>query len=171
MNGQTRRKRIIDILQESRVPVSGTELADKCGVSRQIIVQDIALIRAENKDILSTNKGYILLQSYMGNNEIIEVICVKHDSDKVFEELCIVVDFGGKMLDVFVEHEIYGQIRADLIINNRQDAEEFVQKLNNSSAKPLKELTGGCHYHTIAAPDKKTIERIKDELKEKNILL
>ena len=162
MDGQARRKEIIRILTESEKAVSGTFLAKKCGVSRQVIVQDIALIRAENKNILSTNKGYILFRP--DKKEIFEVICVKHNAAQVYSELCTIVDFGGRVLDVFVEHEIYGQIKADLIINNRRDADEFVQNMNDNNVKPLTMLTDGLHYHTIAAPDRETIEKIKEEL-------
>ena len=60
MTGSERRDQIIKRIQESQVPVSGTQLAKEYEVSRQVIVQDIALIRAAGHKIISTNRGYIL---------------------------------------------------------------------------------------------------------------
>ena len=62
MEGKDRRERLIALLQQADTPISGTELAKQLGVSRQVIVQDVALLRAENCEILSTNKGYLLYQ-------------------------------------------------------------------------------------------------------------
>ena len=59
MDAKTRRKEILNIIKYNMEPVSGSALAKKLNVSRQVIVQDIALLRAENNDIISTHKGYI----------------------------------------------------------------------------------------------------------------
>ena len=53
MDGNKRRQAIIDILKNSLQPVSGTYLAKTLQVSRQVIVQDIALLRAGDYDIYS----------------------------------------------------------------------------------------------------------------------
>ena len=58
--GGKRRDGILSLLEESDTPLSGTELAHRFKVSRQVIVQDIALLRAEDKKILSTYRGYVL---------------------------------------------------------------------------------------------------------------
>lgn len=55
MEGEKRREQLIALLKQADIPVSGTDLAKRLGVSRQVIVQDIALLRAVNKNILSTN--------------------------------------------------------------------------------------------------------------------
>ena len=60
MTGLDRREDIVAQIQKSTVPLSGTKLAAIYKVSRQVIVQDIALIRAAGYDIISTNRGYIL---------------------------------------------------------------------------------------------------------------
>lgn len=171
LDGNARREAILTYLENNTAPVSGTGLAKHFGVSRQIIVQDIALLRAENRNILSTNKGYILFHAQENKNTHTAVIMVKHTAEQTLEEMRAIVDYGGSMLDVFIDHDLYGQIRVDLVINNENDAAEFCEKLKSSKSKPLKELTEGCHYHTINAPSEKALDLIKQELQEKGILI
>ena len=169
-NGNTRRVGIITFLERQSGPVSGSELAKQFGVSRQVIVQDVALLRAENRNILSTNKGYILSHPQEKHKGHTAVIAVKHTAEQTLDEMHSIVDYGGAMIDVFIDHDIYGQIRANLVINDEEDAIEFFNKLNNSKSQLLRELTEGCHYHTITAPSKNTLELIRKELQEKRIL-
>ena len=169
-NGNTRRTGIVSYLARQTEPVSGTELAKQFGVSRQLIVQDIALLRAENRNILSTNKGYVLFHPQEKHNGYTAVITVNHTSDQALEEMLSVVDYGGSMLDVFIDHDLYGQIRANLVINDADDATEFYHKLSQNDTIPLKEFTEGSHYHTISAPSEKTLDLIRKELQEKGIL-
>lgn len=171
LDGEQRREEIIRMLEGSRMPVSGTELAKKLKVSRQVIVQDVALLRAVNKNILSTNKGYILFEPGREAGESKRTVCVRHTTEQVLDEFYTIVDLGGKILDVVVEHELYGQIAVDLIIASRQDADEFYQKMRSNGVKPLKELTEDIHYHTIVAKDDAAMERIEKALKEKDYLL
>ena len=170
-DGNTRRKEIIAYLSTKQEPVNGTELARRFDVSRQVIVQDIALLRAENREILSTNKGYVLYQPIDKRGGCTAVIMTQHTAEQTIEEMRTIVEYGGHMLDVFIDHDLYGQIRADLVINDLEDAEELCRKMENSKSRPLKELTGDCHYHTISAPSEKVIRLIREELKEKGILI
>ena len=169
-DGKERRERIIELLTNTRSPISGTELARQLGVSRQIIVQDIALLRARNREIISTNKGYLLFNS-LGNDGAQAVVMVKHSSDQVYDEFATIVELGGRVLDVSVDHDYYGQIQIDLVINDLNDAKEFIQKMKESNSQPLKCLTGDVHYHTIAAPSEKVLQLIRNELKEKGYLV
>lgn len=171
LDGPARRTAIIDCLKSRTTPVSGTELAKHFGVSRQVIVQDVALLRAENRNILSTNKGYVLFHPQEQRTGCTAVILVKHTAEQTLTEMSSIVDYGGSMLDVFIDHDLYGQIRVDLVINDIRDAEEFCEKMRSSTSKPLKALTEDCHYHTIKAPSEKALELILKELKEKGILL
>lgn len=171
LEGNQRRKAILSYLSSKTSPVSGTELAREFRVSRQVIVQDVALLRAENRDILSTNKGYLLFHPLDSGNRLTEVILVRHTQEQTIEEMRSIVDYGGRMLDVSIDHDLYGQIRVDLVINNLQDAEEFCQKMSHSHSKPLKILTDDCHYHTITVPSQKALAQIRTELSEKGILL
>ncbi len=169
MEGQERREKIIGILKETKEPISGTELAKRLGVSRQVIVQDIALLRAVNKNILSTTKGYILY--YQEKQKVNRCFLVKHTTDQIEDELCAIVDNGGKVLDVIVTHEIYGEISTNLIIKNRQDVYDFVNKVKSKNTIPLKELTDGVHLHTIEADSEEILDNIEKALREKKYLL
>ena len=170
-SAENRRFRILQLLQEHGSPLSGTALARMLGVTRQIIVQDIALIRAENHNILSTNKGYIYRVPGEGDIQPKRVVYVRHTTEEVLTEFLAVLELGGKVLDVAVEHEIYGQIRVDLLIETEQDARDFVDRLSRCKDNPLKVLTDDCHYHTITAPTEKLLDLIEDALKKRGFLL
>ena len=171
MNGEERRRKILQKLQESDTPLSGTALAKAFHVSRQIIVQDIALMRAENYGILSTNKGYLLRSERTESTQPKRVFFVKHTRQQVLEEFRTVLELGGKFLDVAVEHEIYGQICVDLLIETAADAVEFCSKLTTCRDNPLKVLTDDCHYHTVCARSDKLLDFIETELRRKGYLL
>src|SRR5690554_4631292 len=119
MEAKERREKLINILEQSQKPISGSKLAEQLGVSRQVIVQDIALLRASNEKIFSTNKGYLLYRQQ--STKLSRSYLVKHSTQEIEEELCLIVDLGGRILDVGVSHGVYGNISTDLIINNRHD--------------------------------------------------
>lgn len=171
MDGNERRLKLYELLNKEDKPISGTELAKRFGVSRQVIVQDVALMRAEQMEILSTNKGYVLRRKPFKEAEsVVRVFRASHRTEDTLSELFTIVDYGGRLLDVSIEHEVYGEIHVDLIINNRLDAEEFMEALQTSKDQPLKALTNGCHYHTVAADSIKNLDRIEEELRKKGFL-
>lgn len=169
MDGKERREEIIRILTESENAVSGSGLAKRLGVSRQVIVQDIALLRAVNKHILSTTKGYMIY--YQEKQKVNRCFLVKHTTEEIEDELGTIVDNGGKVLDVIVMHEVYGQIQTDLVIKTRQEVYDFVELLQNSKTLPLKELTAGVHLHTVEADSEEILDRIEQKLKNKGYLI
>lgn len=171
MTGDTRRSQILQLLKTQDTPLSGTALANEFHVSRQVIVQDIALMRAENHNILSTNRGYLYRREEAAPSMPKRVFFVRHTPEQVLEEFMTVIDLGGKILDVVVEHEIYGQIRVDLLIETGRDAREFHKKMSHSRDKPLMTLTDDRHYHTVAAPSEKLLDLIEQELDNKGYLL
>lgn len=171
MTGENRRMEILQMLKQQGQPLSGTALAKHFGVSRQVIVQDIALMRAENHRILSTHKGYLCRSEEHENTQPKRVFHVRHDTDRVMDEFLIVLELGGKVLDVAVEHELYGQIRVDLLIESAQDARDFVTRLASCKDNPLKVLTDDCHYHTVSAPSEKLLDIIQRELEEKGFII
>lgn len=171
MEGDARRKKILEMLHKESQPISGTELAGRLGVSRQVIVQDVALLRASDKNILSTNKGYILFVEKANKKKKKRTYKVKHEDKAILDELNTIVDFGGKILDVVIEHDIYGQIAADLIINSRADADAFVKQIEKYKTKPLNNLTNGIHFHTVEADSEETLDRIAGELDKKGYLI
>lgn len=168
MDGNLRRENLIKILSNQQDPISGTELSKQLGVSRQVIVQDIALLRASDYNVLSTTKGYLLYQSTALKAR--RVIKVRHYTEQIEDELCTIVDLGGNVLDVFVLHEIYGEIVTPLIIRNRNDVYDFVKKVEQRKIVPLKELTAGVHSHTVEADSEQILDVIEKALRKKNYL-
>ena len=168
MNSKKRREEIINLLITTNAPIKGTELASIFNITRQIIVKDIAILRAEGRNIIATPDGYIYNKDI---NKIKSIIAVNHDSSKTIEELEIVVKYGGIIEDVIIEHPLYGEIRGNLMIKNLNDLYKFESKFKNKNVKPLSDLTQGIHLHTIAADTQEDIESIIRELEEKGFLL
>lgn len=171
MVGDNRREKLLQMLHEEEQPISGTELAKRFRVTRQIIVQDIALLRASNKNILSTNKGYVLFVNDTEKEGFKKSFKVFHRNEAILEELFTIVDLGGGILDVVVEHPIYGQIMVDLIINSRLDAQNFMEQVKRYRTKPLTDLTEGVHFHTVTAPSKDILAAIEKALDQKGFLV
>lgn len=167
MGGEQRRKELLDILTASKEPVSGSILAKRLQVSRQVIVQDIALLRANGTDILSASRGYLMLPA---QQEVSRVFKVLHSDDQTEEELTLVVDLGGKVRDVFIYHKVYGIVRADMNIRSRRDIQVFLDHIHSGKSSLLKNVTSGYHYHTVVAEDVQTLDVIQDELHKKGML-
>lgn len=169
IDGKSRRERILQILESSDLPITGTALAKKLGVSRQIIVQDIALLRAkENDNLLATVRGYLLKEK---RRRLQRTFIVCHDENEVEDELNLFVDCGGRVLNVIVEHGVYGFITADLIVSNRMEVKEFIEQLNKRKTALLSQLTGGVHIHTVEADSKEILDRIEEQLKLHHYLI
>jgi len=166
MSGQERREEIVKIIKSSSKPVAGTELAKRLGVSRQVIVQDMALIRANGIEIMSTNRGYVIQEK----KEASRVFKVHHTNEEVEEELNLFVDLGGKVEDVFVYHKVYGVIKAQLNIKSRRDVKKYMEGISSGKSTNLLNLTSNYHYHTITAEDEQTLDLIQDELNAKGFL-
>lgn len=154
---------------ESAEPQKGTKLANDFGVTRQVIVKDIALLRAEGKEIIATPDGYLIRKTNDG--QIKKIIAVNHCENKMYEELEIVIKYGGIVEDVIVEHPLYGEIKGMLMIKTLNDLMKFTEKCNSIKAKPLSMLTGGVHNHTISASKEEDMKEILKELKEKGFLI
>lgn len=169
VEGESRRKAIIDTLKQSDKPLSGTELAGQLGVSRQCVVGDIALLRATSEEIIATNKGYIYNPAFKKKRNI-ATIKVSHKSEDIFDELCTIIDYGGKVLDTSVPSPAYGSIRVELPISNRIEASDHAEKFVDGTSKHLSELSGGIHFHTIEAHDEIALIRIQKALNEKGYL-
>lgn len=167
MQGDDRRRKIIKILDSSSNAVSGGNLACILGVSRQVIVQDIALLRAQNLEINSTNKGYIINNTKTYTREI----KVKHSDEDIENELNTIVDLGGKIKDVSVYHDTYGKLSANLDIKSRHDVGILKEELDSGKSTPLKNLTKDYHYHIIEAESKEILDLIESKLHKKGYLI
>jgi len=167
---EERRRLLVEKLTQSRDPITGSDLAEFYGVSRQVIVQDIAIIRAKGVPVLATSSGY-LIQSKSTKDRLIKTFVSKHNGfERMEEELLIIIDYGGKIIDVIVEHPVYGDIVGTLLIATREDVSKFVEKVKSTDSKPLASLTKGDHIHTIEVPSEKIFELILNELREKGFV-
>mgnify|MGYP000974987250 CR=1 FL=1 len=166
-DGEMRRMNILEILNNRTTPVSGTELAGKLGVSRQVIVQDIALIRAAGYDIISTNRGYI------SGDPVCEVrvFKVQHTDEQMEEELRTIVDLGGCVDNVMVNHKVYGHMEAELNINSRRKVELFMKDIRSGKSRPLKNITSDYHYHKVSGDNEEVLDMIQDALQKKGFLV
>lgn len=168
MNAEERREKIVEVLEKSKKPIPGNELAKLFNVTRQVIVQDIAILRASGKDILSTSSGYMIESQ---RQLVIKKVACRHSREELRDELMTFVECGCKVVDVIVEHPIYGELHGLLMISNSKDVENFLKNLEEKEASLLSELTGGIHLHTIEAINEDSINKAKSILKEKGILL
>ena len=169
MKVKERRELLLSILNKSAKPIKGDELANTLNVSRQVIVQDIALIRATGVDIIATPQGYVIYNTKVTTKTI---ECKNHvNGDEFYNELKTIVDLGGKVKDVIVKHPIYGEIKVDLDIDSNRDIDEFMKKASSDEFKQLSTLTKESHLHTIEAKSEEILDEIVSSLLDKNILV
>ena len=168
MKGEERRKQLLNILSSSNSPVSGGTLSKELDVSRQIIVGDVALLRAGGARITATPRGYVLERPPEGRRF---TIACRHTPEEMARELEIMVDNGCTVENVIVEHSVYGQLVGQLMLSSRYDVAEFIRKVSESGSKPLSDLTGGIHLHTLRCPDESAFGRVTAELREAGYLL
>lgn len=168
MTGTERRKKILAMIRESSVPLSGGALGSEIGVSRQVVVQDIALLRTEGHPILATARGYILDEPAAKKNS--RLFKVFHNEERTEEDLTTIVDLGGCVEDVMVNHRIYGKVSAPLNIKNRRDVKAFLKDLALGKSTPLLNVTSGYHFHRISAEQEEILDEIEEALRQKNFL-
>lgn len=159
-----RQNEIIKVLQKNKEPISGETLGDMFDVSRQIIVKDIGMLKAFGVEIVSTNKGYKIDTS----KKLTKIIESSHNDNAIKDELNTIVDNGGVVIDIFINHPVYGVIRKYLDIKSRNGVNNFVKNMDIST--PLKNLTANVHYHTISAKDEESLKKIEKALGEKGYL-
>lgn len=168
MEREKRRSELLKILSEAKRPVTGMELGSSLGVSRQIIVQDIAILRASGEQVLATPQGY--LNSNLLQVSTRRIIACQHTKEQIEEELGIIIDLGGRILDVIIEHPLYGELRGNLMIASRRDLCLFLQQLKETDAHPLSMLTCGVHLHTLEAADQQNMDEIIGALEKAGFL-
>jgi transcriptional regulator of NAD metabolism len=170
MKTEDRRKQLLELLSDAQEPVKASDLAKRFGVSRQIIVGDIAILRAGGEDITPTPHGYMMENSAAKGGNTTVLAC-RHSYEDTVDELYRIVDNGGKVIDVTVEHPVYGELRGLLNVESRYDADVFAEKLRENNAQTLSSITGGIHLHTISYRDDESLKRIKQSLDEGGYLL
>lgn len=170
MNTEERRKKIKNLLNVSEDPVKGTNLAEKFKVSRQVIVQDIAILRAEGFDVLATPTGYMTVKN--GKGKILKSIVTKHfNIEEVQDELMIMIDNGATVVDVVVDHPIYGDVQGILDLSYKYQVDNFLDKIRSGKIEFLSSLTEGIHVHTLEVSNEENFKTIKEKLKEKGYLV
>ena len=168
MDAAGRRAKIRETLERSDHPVSAAALAERLGVSRQIIVGDVALLRAGGAEIAATPRGYMLRRGAEG---LVRTVACRHSAGEMAAELNAVVDQGCAVLDVIVEHPVYGQLTGSLQLRSRYDVEQFIHRCQEAGAVPLSLLTEGIHLHTLACPDEGRYQAVLSALRMLGILL
>ena len=168
MEAAARRAAILSVLEQAEGPVSAAALAKQFSVSRQIIVGDVALLRAGGVEVSATPRGYVLPRESAALRRT--VACV-HDREGMTRELEIMVDQGCQVVDVVVEHPIYGQLAGQLHLSSRYDVQEFIRSVSKNQANLLSDLTGGIHLHTLRCPNESAYRRVTEALKDAGILL
>ena len=168
MTGAERRKMILKLMKESAKPLSGGALGTATGVSRQVVVQDIALLRSEGHSILATARGYLLEAPQEEKNS--RLFKVFHDETRTEEELKLIVDLGGCVEDVMVNHKVYGKVSAPLNIKNRRDVQSFLKNLESGKSTPLLKVTSGYHFHRISADEAEILDEIEEALRQNQFL-
>ena len=170
MSAIERREKLLEILENSSIAIKGTYLAEKFGVTRQVIVQDIAILRARGITILATPQGY-LFPSKADSTLLRKTIASTHKGyEDMEDELKTIVDLGGRIVDVIVDHPLYGEIYSPINVGSRYELDEFMKNIRSTKAEPLSSLTNGLHLHPIEIKDEKTYSLIIKALKEKNYL-
>ena len=166
MKVDKRRKAIVNLLLASKKPVSGAELSEQFNVSRQIIVQDITVLKGLGYEILSTHNGYVMQKSPF----LERVFKLKHTTEQTEDELNSIVDLGGTVVDVFVWHKVYGRISASLNIFSRLQVKQFLEGVRTGKSTELMNITGGYHYHTVRAESESILDKIGETLQQKNYI-
>ena len=169
MTAAERRNEIKKTLDAAQRPISASVLAAKFSVSRQVIVGDIALLRTAGENISATPRGYIVVRTDTGI--IHQIVCRHTDDEKMIEELNAIVDHGCSVVNVIVDHPVYGQLMGELRITSRYDVSIFYKSIKEADAPPLSKLTDGTHIHTISCPDEEAFHRVEQVLKECGILI
>lgn len=171
MSSARRQSLIINMLNETERPITGSEFAQKTNVSRQVIVQDVSILKAKNKPIIATSQGYMLI-NHQGNEDLKRMVIVcNHTPEQTQEELYILVDHGVTVKDVIVEHAVYGDLTASIMVSNRTEVDQFVKKINETNATYLSTLTEGIHLHTLEADTMDKIEAGCNDLEKAGILV
>lgn len=166
MKAAERRNAIANFLLAEDNAVSGGELSEKFGVSRQIIVQDITVLKGLGYDILSTHNGYIIQKSPLKER----VLKLHHTTEQTEDELSLIVRFGGTVVDVFVWHKVYGKMEAKLNIFSDLHVKQFIEGVRTGKSTELMNITGGYHYHTIRAESEEVLDRIENVLAERGYI-
>lgn len=169
--GEERRALILQWLMDSPTPLTGSELAAQTNVSRQVIVGDITLLKAKNEPIIATSQGYLYLNQGNAHTSFERTIACRHKPEDTERELNLLVDHGVLVKDVKIEHAVYGDLTASIMVSNRQEVKQFLENIKQTKASLLSELTEGIHIHTISASSTQVLDKAEAALKAEGFLI
>lgn len=167
MDRRKRLEEIQKILMEAKAPLSGGDLAERFGISRQAIVQDIAVLRNAGVPIVASSQGYSIERNSLNERRIVPV---RHEHDDIYDELMTIVEGGGRVVDVIVDHPVYGELKGNIDVSTPEEVRRFVNLLDSSGQESLLRLSHGFHLHTIEARSSETLDAIERALREKGYL-
>lgn len=168
MDSEERREYIMQVLRKSDKAVTGMALARDCRVSRQIIVGDVAILRAQGMNIIATPRGYKLLSEMRHDVRRVFVVC--HGWEQMEAELLAMVDNGGIVRNVGIEHEVYGNLEADMNLGSRRDVLQYMEHMKQSHAELLSRISGGIHTHLVEASREEDLDAIQKALQKLGVL-
>lgn len=171
LTAEERRNLLLRLLKSSTGPITGSELAAKTNVSRQVIVGDITILKAKQEPIIATSQGYLYMSPTADSSMEERTIACIHSPDQTEEELNLLVDHGVMVKDVRIEHPVYGDLTASIRVSNRREVKNFMNKIRETKSGYLLELTEGVHLHTLEASSKKALDEAEDALREANFLI
>lgn len=169
--GEDRRHQLLHILKTANEPIRGTDLAKHANVSRQVIVNDMNLLKARNEPIIATSQGYMYLPREE-NTEVFErkIVCL-HTASQAEDEMLTIIDCGVTLKSVIIDHPVYGEITASMMLSNRHDVKSFLQRVKETNANYLSVLTDGTHLHEISASSNELLDRAEEMLRKKGYLV
>lgn len=167
MKAEKRREEILSLMGNTENPLPANVLAERFKVSRQVIVQDIAVLRASGYDITATNRGYVLNTKVLATR----IFKCRHTFEEIVDEGVLIIECGGRVENIFVNHRLYGRISARLDLYSRTHVEELYRSLVSGASKPLMSVTDGYHYHTVSAASEEVLDEIEKKLRFAGFLI
>jgi transcriptional regulator of NAD metabolism len=170
---EARRRRLVETLQARPAEaLPGAELARRLGVSRQVVVQDIAVLRARGLPVLPSARGYRWApEDERPDARLRARVAVRHRPEETAAELYALVACGVRVLDVVVEHPLYGELTGRLDLATPAQVGAWLEALAHHEAGLLSVLTGGVHLHTLEAADPMRLAAARARLRELGFLL
>ena len=168
MEKESRLKKILEILEKESSPVSGSKIAKLLGVTRQVVVQDVAVLKSRSFNIISTARGYIFNAK---RPSFTRLFAVKHSKAEIYKELSLIVENGGEIIDIIIEHPVYGELKGNLNIRTAEDIKIFVSAMETANAEPLLTISKGVHLHTVGATSEEALNKIEEMLRKEGMLI
>ena len=171
MDANTRRSKILEAITISDTRITGNELSVMLNVTRQVIVQDIAILRAGGVPIVATPSGYMMIDPNIKTRPVKVFFCHHETVDQAEEELMLIVENGGIIRDVIIEHPVYGEITGNLMLHSPEAVKNLIERLRRKDSQMLSSTTDGRHMHTVEASSEEVLVIIENKMRKAGILV